>query len=281
MLKTIKLLASSIAIAAASCAMAQAEPLKLTIATEGAFPPYNLTKPDGTLDGYEVELGMHLCKTMGAECTFVAQSFEGVIPALNAGKFDAAMTGMSMTPKRQEAVGFSVSYGRVPQAFAALDTSPLVNLKHAGETYPLATDEAGAQKAIDDIEDDLKGKTVGVQVASIGSILVKHYLADDVTIREYKTTEEHDLDLKAGRVDFVAASIAYLTAVQKKPGFEQLKIVGPHFQGGMLGPGIGVAMRKGDTALKAKFDEAIKAATADGTIKSLSEKWFGFDITPL
>lgn len=282
MIKTMKLLASCIAIAAASCAVAQAaEPLKLTIATEGAFPPYNLTKPDGTLDGYDVELGMHLCKTMGAECTFVAQAFDGTIPALNAGKFNAAMAGMSMTPKRQQVVDFSISYGRVPQAFATLDNSPLVNLKHAGETYSMATDETNAQKAIDDIKGDLKGKVVGVQVASIGGMLVKHFLADDVTIREYKTTEEHDLDLKAGRVDFVTASIAYLTAVQKKPGFEHLKIVGPHFQGGLLGPGIGVALRKGDTELKAKFDDAIKAAIADGTVKALSEKWFGFDITPL
>lgn len=281
MIKAMTLLVSYIAIATASGAVAQADPLELTIATEGAFPPYNLTKPDGTLDGYEVELGLHLCKTMGAKCTFVAQAFDGVIPALNAGKFNAAMTGMSMTPKRQEVVDFSTSYGRVPQAFAVLDTSPLVGLKHAGKTYPLATDEAGAQRAIDDIKGDLSGKTVGVQVASIGSVLVNHFLKDDVTIREYKTTEEHDLDLKAGRVDFVAASIAYLTAVQKKPGFEHLRIVGPHFQGGMLGPGIGVAFRKGDTALKARFDEAIKTAIADGTIKALSEKWFGFDITPL
>jgi len=280
MMKTIKLLTSCIAMSVAACTFAMAEPTKLTIATEGAFPPYNLTKSDGTLDGYDVELGMHLCKTIGVECTFVAQAFDGVIPALNAGKFDAVMAGMSMTPKRQEVVDFSISYGRVPQAFATLDNSPLVNLKHAGETFSMATDEAGAQKAINDIKGDLKGKVVGVQISSIGSMLVKHFLDGEVTIREYKTTEEHDLDLKAGRVDFVAASIAYLTAVQKKPGFEHVKIVGPHFQGGLLGPGIGIAFRKGDTELKAKFDEAIKTAIADGTVKSLSEKWFGFDITP-
>jgi octopine/nopaline transport system substrate-binding protein len=280
MIKKAGLMASCVVMAVAIGSFAHADTMKVTIATEGAFPPYNLTKPDGTLDGYEIELGKQLCKTMGAECTFVAQPFDGVIPALNAGKFDAAMTGMSMTPKRQQVVDFSESYGRVPQAFAALDTSPLVNLKHADETYPLATDEAGAQKAIDDIRDDLKGKVVGVQTASIASMLIKHFLDGDVTIREYKTTEEHDLDLKAGRIDFTTASIAYLTAIQKKPGFEHVKIVGPHFQGGLLGPGIGVAFRKGDTALKAKFDEAIKVAIQDGTIQSLSEKWFGFDITP-
>ena len=270
MFKTTRLLASCIVMAVSACAFAHAEPTKLTIATEGAFAPYNLTKPNGTLDGYKVELGLHLCKTMGAECTFVAQAFDGVIPALNAGKFDAAMTGMSMTPERQEVADFSIAYGRVPQAFATLDISPLVNLKHAGETCSLATDEAGAQKAIDDIRDDPKGKVVGVQTASIGGTLVKQFLDGDGTIREYNTTQEHDLDLKAGRADLVAASLAYFTAVKKKPGFEHVRIVGPHFQGGLLGPGIGAAFPKGDTALKAKFDDAIKVAIEDGTVKSLS-----------
>lgn len=273
------ILASCVA-AVISFGAAQAETKSLTIATEGGFAPYNLTRADGTLDGYEVELGQHLCKTMGVECTFVAQAFDGIIPALNAGKFDAVMAGMSMTPKRREVVDFSISYGRVPQAIAVLNDSPLVNLAHDGKTFSLATDEAGAQKAIDDIKGDLEGKVVGVQTASIGSILLKHFLDGVVTVREYKTTEEHDLDLKAGRVDFVVASIAYLTAVHKKPGFDAVKVVGPHFQGGLLGPGIGVAIRKDDTELKAKFDAAIEAAIADGTVKTLAEKWFGFDITP-
>lgn len=266
--------------AAISFGVAQAETKSITIATEGGFAPYNLTRADGQLDGYEVELGNHLCKTVGIECTFVAQAFDGIIPALNAGKYEAIMAGLSMTAKRKEVVDFSISYGRVPQAIAVLNDSPLASLKHDGETYSLANDEAGAQKAIDDIKGDLEGKIVGVQTASIGSILIKHFLDGVVEVREYKTTEEHDLDLKAGRVDFTVASIAYLTALQKKPGFDSVKVVGPHFQGGLLGPGIGMAFRKGEDELKVKFDAAIQTAIDDGTVKTLAEKWFGFDITP-
>lgn len=279
-MKKIKLLASCFVLAASISGAAKAEIKQITIATEGAFAPYNLTRADGQLDGYDIELGKHLCDTMKIECTFVAQPFDSSIPALNAGKFDAIMSGMSKTPKREKAIDFSVAYGRLPQAFAALDSSPLVNLKHAGETFSLATDMEGAQKAIDDIKPDLKGKVVGVNTSTIAGLLVKHFLADDVTIREYKTADEHDLDLKAGRVDFIVSSIAYLTALQKKPGFEHVKIVGPHFQGGLLGPGIGVGFRKGEPELKEKFDVAINQAIADGTVKTLSEKWFGFDITP-
>jgi len=57
-------------------------------------------------------------------------------------------------------------------------------------------------------------------------------------------------------------------------------IVGPRFQGGFLGAGSSVGLRKSDPELKALFDDAIAAAKADGTIKRLSEKWFGFDLTP-
>ena len=111
---------------------------KITIATEGAFRPYNFTKPDGTLDGYEVDLYKDLCARMKVECTMVAQPFDGIIPALNAGKFDAIMAGLTATPKREETIDFTVSYGLTPQTFATLKDSPFAKLPHTGETLYLA-----------------------------------------------------------------------------------------------------------------------------------------------
>lgn len=70
-----------------------------------------------------------------------------------------------------------------------------------------------------------------------------------------------------------------VTAVEKSTNSDMI-ITGPRFQGGMLGAGSSVGLRKEDAALKARFDEAIHAAIDDGTIKRLSEKWFGFDLTP-
>ena len=127
----------------------------------------------------------------------------------------------------------------------------------------------------------LQGKTIGVQTASTGAAFIDKYLKGVVEVREYKTTEEHDLDLAAGRVDVVMASMAYLTTASEKPGNEEMTTAGPRFQGGFLGRGSSVGLRKGETELKAMFDEAIAAAKADGTIKTLSQKWFGFDVTPL
>jgi octopine/nopaline transport system substrate-binding protein len=252
----------------------------VTIATEGSFKPYNFTKPDGTLDGYEIELAKYLCDHMKVECKVVVQNFDGMIPALNAGKFDAIISGMSATAKREEVIAFSDSYGSTGQAFATAKQSDLANLPEKGQVFSLASDEAGAAAEIDKIKPALQGKTIGVQTASTAAAFVDKYLKGVVEVREYKTTEEHDLDLKAGRVDLVMASMAYLTTASQKPGNEDMTTTGPRFQGGFLGRGSSVGLRKDDTALKAMFNDAIAAAKADGTIKTLSEKWFGFDVTP-
>lgn len=253
---------------------------KITIATEGAFRPYNFTKPDGTLDGYEVDLYKDLCARMKVECTLVAQPFDGIIPALNAGKFDAIMAGLTATPKREETIDFTVSYGLTPQTFATLKDSPFAKLPYTGETLYLAKDEAASQKVIDEVAAEIKGRTVGVQTASLGLSLLDKYFKDSADIREYKTTDQHDLDLKSGRVDLVVASLAYLSDAAKKPGNEDLVMTGPFFKGGILGRGVAVGIRKNEPELQAMFNEAIEAAKADGTIKKLSEKWFGFDVTP-
>ncbi|MBX4898080.1 transporter substrate-binding domain-containing protein [Rhizobium bangladeshense] len=252
----------------------------VTIATEGAFRPWNFTKADGSLDGYEIELIKYLCAHMKIECTTVIQPFDGMIPALNAGKFDVIISGMSATAKREEVIAFSDSYGTTGQTFAALKDSPVANLPLKDEVFSLATDEAGAVAALKQIEPLLKGKTIGVQTASIAATFLDKYLKGVVDVREYKTTEQHDLDLKAGRVDLVMASMAYLSTAAAKPGNEDLIVTGPRFQGGMLGRGSSVGLRKEDTNLKAMFNDSIAAAKADGTIVNLSQKWFGFDVTP-
>ncbi|KLK89691.1 ABC transporter substrate-binding protein [Microvirga vignae] len=253
---------------------------KVRIATEGAFAPWNFTKTDGTLDGFEIELYQDLCKRMKVECTIEAQSFDGMIPALNAGKFDAIMAGMSATAKREEVMAFTQSYGTTGQTFAVLKSSALVNLPDKEQVFSLATNEAGAVAEIEKLKPHLKGKTIGVQGSSIAANFLDKYLKDVAEIREYKTTEQHDLDLTAGRIDMIMASTAYLTGAAGKPENEQMTLAGPRFQGGMLGRGSSVGLRKSDPELKAMFDKAIAEAKADGTIEKLSKKYFGFDITP-
>jgi octopine/nopaline transport system substrate-binding protein len=270
-------------VALATVAPARAEDkvwTKVRIATEGAFRPWNFTEPDGKLSGFEIDLYQDLCARMKVACEISAQSFDGMIPALNAGKFDAIMAGMSATAKREEVIAFSMPYGSTGQSFGVLKSGPVTALPRQGEVFSLESDEAGALKAIEELKPALKGKVIGAQTASIAASFLDKYLKGVVETREYKTTEQHDLDLLAGRVDLVMASMAYLSGVAAKPDFAEMAIVGPRFQGGILGRGSSVGLRKSDPELKAMFDAAIAAAKADGTIQRLSQKWFGFDVTP-
>ena len=264
--------------------LAQAQDAKkwttIRIATEGAFAPYNFTKPDGTLDGYEIELAKILCERMQVKCTMEAQAFDGMIPALNAGKFDAIMAGMSATAKREEAIAFSIGYAATPQTFVTLKSSSLAKMPHDGAVLSLTSDEDGAKKKLEDLRPVLKGKAIGVQGSTIGLNFLEKYMKDMVDIREYKTMEQHDLDLNSGRVDLVIASLAYLTSAVKKPENKDYVIVGPRIVGGVIGRGTSVGLRKTDPELKAMFDKAVQSAREDGTITKLSMKWFGFDVTP-
>jgi octopine/nopaline transport system substrate-binding protein len=268
------------AILTAGSAFAQAKPTKITIATEGAYAPWNFTEAGGKLAGFEVDLANELCKRMKIECTVVAQDWDGIIPALQAKKYDAIMAGMNINAKRLEVINFSIPYAAEANGFGTLKTSPLAKLPGLGNKLNLAKQTDAAKKAIEEMTPLLKGKTVGVQTSTIHAQFMDKYLKGVVTVREYKTTEQHDLDLAAGRIDAIFASQSAILATAEKPEFKDLTLAGAAFTGDVLGDGVGVGLRKADTELKKMFDEAIASAKADGTLKAISTKWFKTDLTP-
>jgi octopine/nopaline transport system substrate-binding protein len=249
---------------------------KLTIATEGAFPPYNMTMPDGKLAGFEIDMAKDLCARMKVECTVIAQDWDGIIPGLNAGKYDAIIAGMSITPKRREVINFSAPYTSSPATFEV--PKSMADLPMTGERITL-NDKAASDAAIAKLGATLKGKIIGAQVSTIQSDFLKAYLAPFVEIRTYPTNEEQDLDLQAGRIDMAFASSSYLVSSFAKPGGDKMKMSGPFITGGMMGAGSGVGLRKSDTDLKDMFDTAIKAAIADGTMSRLAIQWFKIDVS--
>ena len=252
---------------------------EVVIGTEGSFPPFNATNPDGTFYGFEIDLADDLCARMKLKCTFMQQSFDGIIPALQAGKFDVIMSGMSQTPERAKVILFSRPYISGSPTFGVQKSGDLANLPLNGQAFNLDSDPQGTEKAIEESKSALKGKIIGVQSGSVHAKFLEKYFADTSTIRLYKSAQEQNLDLTSGRIDAIFASNSYLTKLGKESSSDDMIIAGPLFKGGMFGKGSSIGLRTDDTDLKAMFDEAINAATADGTMKTLSTKWFGLDLS--
>ncbi|RWR09528.1 transporter substrate-binding domain-containing protein [Paenirhodobacter populi] len=261
----------------AGAAAAQNLPERITIATEGAYPPWNYSSADGSLVGYEIDLIPILCERMKIECTVVAQEWNGIIPGLTVGRYDAIMASMGVTEERTKVVAFSRPYAKAPNGFLAMGDTSLAELPDTGLSFDLTNAPDEASSAIDTLKAGLAGKVIGVQTGSTAASFVSEYFKG-LNIREYPSFEQLGLELSAGRIDVAVANVtAFKAVIDANPA---LVFTGPTFSGGVLGMGTtNVALRKGDDALREAFDDAITAVNEDGTNKALTEKWFGVDIS--
>jgi octopine/nopaline transport system substrate-binding protein len=277
-----KLLVAALAglLAMGAAAPADAQQKRVRIGTEGAYAPWNATDTAGKLVGFEIDLGNEICKRQNLQCEWVAQAFDGIIPALQAGRFDAIMAGMSITERRLETIDFTQPYAGTPSIFAVLKGSPMAGaIGPAGDRVPMGEDTPARKAALDKLSAALKGKTVGVQRATIQEAFLNDFMKGVVTVRLYDTNENLLLDINAGRVDAGFASYSYWLPATEKEAGKNLAIVGNGFSGGGFGRGVGVGVRKGDAETKKLFDDGLAALKKDGTIKELAMKWFKFDAT--
>ncbi|CAO3350649.1 lysine/arginine/ornithine ABC transporter substrate-binding protein [Brevundimonas sp. HT1-5] len=270
-------LGAMMAVAAAGAAGAK-EWKTVRIASEGAYPPWNATDTSGKLTGFEVDLGNDLCKRMKVTCEFVAQDWDGIIPALQQGKYDAIMSAMTITDERKKVIDFSVPYGTEPSVFAVVTGSPLAKALNLGADRVDLNDQGKAKPVLDKLAEALKGKSVGVQVSTIQADFMDKHLPK-VTMRTYDKIDNAGIDLGSGRVDAMLGDRSVVEAVVKATP-DKMVIVGPNFIGGVIGEGMGVGLRKDTADLKAMFDKAIGEALKDGTVKKLSTQHFGYDISP-
>lgn len=275
-MKKIAFIAAAAALALGTQAMA-ADYSKITIATEGAYAPWNYKDSAGNLVGFELDLAKDLCARMKVECTIVEQAWDGIIPSLQAKKYDVIMAGMSITAKRMETITFSRSYAATPGRFVVTKDSPMAGFSTDLEFLTLGDVSADEKAALDSIVATFKGKAIGVQTSTTHENFLREYMGDDVDIRTYDTQENLDLDLQSGRLDAALASMSYWVPLLASDKGSDMKMVGPSMTGGPFGNGVGAGIRKEDQALADKFSDAINAAIADGTVKKMAEQWFGFD----
>jgi len=251
----------------------------VTIALEGSYQPWNLTNPDGSLGGFEPELAASLCARMKVKCTLIAQNWDGMIAALGAGKFDVIMDALSITPDREKVMEFSIPYANTPATFVVDKTGPLATLPDTAKVFTYIGID-GHKDQLAALRAALKGKTIGIQAGTVYAPFIYANFKDIATIREYNAASDRDLDIVNDRIDAGFDDATYFGYALKSPGDANLAFAGPIIGGTVWGPGEGLGLRKDEGPLAKKFDIAIKAALADGTVRKLSLKWFGVDVSP-
>ncbi|MDX8494932.1 ABC transporter substrate-binding protein [Mesorhizobium sp. VK22B] len=227
---------------------------KIKIGTEGAYPPFNTITPDGKVEGFDIDIANALCAQMKLECEIVTQDWDGIIPALQAKKFDAIIASMSITEERKKQVAFTHKYYTTPLSLVALKDSDIAS------TEPAA----------------LAGKTVGAQASTTQANYAQDvYAKAGAEAKLYPTQEEAVTDLLNGRLDAVISDKFVLVDWMKKASDGCCKLVGD-IKGTETEAGI--AVRLEDTALRDRLNAAIDAIVADGTYKKIQAKYFDFDI---
>ena len=231
---------------------------KIRIGVEGNYPPFSQMSPDGKLSGFDIDIANAVCAQIKAECTLVNQEFDGMMPALNAKKFDMIVASMSITEERKKAADFSDSYYDIPSRWV-------------GKTGMLTEATPAA----------LKGKKIIVTRNTPRAAYVLANFKDSEILQVAKEAEV-TMELAAGRGDIgFCSSLAASAAFLKSPegaGFGQ---VGPSISlgGAKQGGGVGIAMRKGEDSLKSKVNDALKTIKANGTYKKINATYFNFDIS--
>lgn len=233
-----------------TAAAGEEAPLNIKIATESSYKPFSYTDASGKLIGYEIDLTNALCEQMRAKCEIISQDWDGLIPGLNAKKFDAIIAGMSITPERQEVVDFTDPYF------------------HSGI---ILIAKKGDDLAIDRLQ--------GIPVASQRSTVSSQYLQDnhpEADIKLYDTQESAYLDLTSGRVRALVADKVIGMDWLKSDAGKDYEVKGPEITS--KDDAMGIAFRKGDP-LVAKFNSALNELKSSGKYAEITDKYFGTSST--
>lgn len=278
------LLAAAVALSGFAVAQSPASAKEwktINFGTEAGYEPWNLTKPDGTIDGFEIELTRDICAKLDVKCNFITTDWDGAITALAAGKFDVLVDALSITDERKKVIDFSAPYANTPASFVGLKTGDMKDMPGTGTTIHLGADGTGDDAMLDKLRAALKGKTIAVQTATTFADFAHKHFDDVATVREYKTAAEHDLDVMTGRADVAFDDATVEGAALAKPDNKDLTVVGPLIAGQVWGDGMAYGVAKSNPELRDMLTKGVEQALADGTVKKLSQKWFnGLDVTP-
>lgn len=254
-MKKIALLGLALSLIGAAV-MAEEKPLRLGI--EAAYPPFAYMTPEGKIEGFDYDIGLALCEQMQVKCEWVEQEFDGLIPSLKVRKVDAILSSMTITDERRKSVDFTNKYYYSPARLAM---------------------KAGTE--VDAEFKSLIGKRIGVQRSTTTDRFASAVFEPmGIEVMRYSTQNEIYLDMLAGRLDGTLAD-----AIPLNEGFistdsgKGFAFVGPNFTDPKyFGEGAGIAVRKGDTELLNKLNQAILGIRENGKYQAIEAKYFDFDI---
>jgi arginine/ornithine transport system substrate-binding protein len=258
--KTETPVAAPAAPAAAPAAAAPTPPAELPelkVAIDPTYEPFTFKTADGKPTGFDVDIAEALCKEVKRKCVYVEQVWDSMIPGLQAKKYDAIISSMSITEERLQVVDFTDKYYFTPSRIVV-------------KTGTAFTDLAS-----------LKGKKIGVLK---GSTQEKYAMGElkpvGVSVVPYEAQDQVYLDIKSGRLDGTVADQVEVTGgFLSKPEGAAYGFVGPVLnEPKYYGTGVGVALRKGETTLKDELNAAIKAIRSNGVYETVSKKYFSFDV---
>lgn len=223
---------------------------KLIVALEGAWQPWSYHDESDTLVGYDVEVSRAIAEKLGVEPEYVESDWDSLFAGLDAGRYDMVCNGVEVTEERAKTYAFTTPYGYIHTALAV-------------------------RKDNEDIHsfEDLKGKTTANSLASTYMELAESYGA---TVQGIDTLEETIQLLTAGRIDATLnADVSFYDYLNVHPEAD-FKLVAQTAEASHVAIPV---LKSEDTAYLDALNTAIEELRADGTLKTLSEKYFGQDIS--
>ena len=227
---------------------------KITIATEGAFPPFNYLDRKGMPAGFEMELAQEACQRIKAECEFIALKWDELIPGLLEKKFDIIMSSMEVTRERRQRMGLSRRYYLSPGAFIAPKGAPY-----------------------DGPPSLLRNKRIGIQKDSTHADWADKSFRRSAQLKRYASIQEALTALANDEVDAVFGDKAQLWLWSQKPEGKCCELVGQDIKDTQtLGVGVAAGLRKEDAKLREALNKAFGEMMTDGTYKKINDKYFPF-----
>lgn len=220
----------------------------LRIGTEGAYAPFNYTNADGTLGGFDIEIANAICADMQVSCETIAQDWDGIIPGLKAGKYDAIVAAMSVTPEREQQVAFTDPYF----------SNTLVFLAKKDSSFDPSN------------SDDINAHSIAAQRSTISSQWLENAYPE-ANMKLYDTLSNAFLDLGSGRVDAMISDKLPAIEWLGSPSGSNYVLKGDEID---INDNFAIAVRPNDESLKTKINQSLANLKSNGTYDKINQKYF-------